>query len=59
MIYTTISEPAKADAPLARQVLNPNVLRGRKPKAMTFTFSCHPFPKCRATYWIGYLHRPS
>src|SRR6266446_568467 len=46
--------------PLARQMLYFLVLRGRKPKAMTFTrFSSHHFPKCRFAWRNGNLHRLS
>jgi len=44
---------------LARQVHLLKALRGRKPKAMTFTQSRQHFPKCRPAWRSGNLHRLS
>ena len=49
--------PTRPLLPLVRQVLGLKVLRGRKPKEMTFTlFSSHHFPKRCFAWRNGYFH---
>jgi hypothetical protein len=59
IVYRLVEVRPRWKHPLARHMLNPNVLRGRKPKVMTFNFSSHHFPKCRSKNRTGYFHRLS